>query len=259
MARSDNRQAILDQFTRQAVPFSTAPGIRDEEALRRLVTASGAGPADTVLDVACGPGLVVAAFARVARHVTGIDLTPAMIDRARTLAREGGLANVTLTVGDVRPLPYGDRAFSLVVSRFAFHHFPDPAAVLREMVRVCAPGGRVVVADAAVSPDPARAAAFNRMEKLRDSSHVRALSLAELAGLFEAAGLPAPAVTRCEVRAEVEGLLSRSFPDPGDADRIRALFAESLADDTLGVGARRVDGAIHFAYPVAILVAARER
>jgi SAM-dependent methyltransferase len=259
MARSDNRQAILDRFTWQAVPFSTAPGIRDEEALRLLVTASGAGPTDTVLDVACGPGLVVAAFARVARHVTGIDLTPAMIDRARTLVHEGGLANVTLTVGDVLPLPYEDRAFSLVVSRFAFHHFPDPAAVLREMVRVCAPGGRVVVADAAVAADPARAAAFNRMEKLRDPSHVRALSLAELAGLFEGAGLPAPAVTRYELRADVEGLPSRSFPAPGDADRIRALFAASLVDDALGVGAGRVDGAVHFAYPVAILVAPHER
>ena len=259
MPQPDNRQAILDQFTRQAVPFSTAPGIRDEEALRLLVTASGAGPADTVLDVACGPGLVAAAFARVARHVTGIDLTPAMIDRARALVRERGLANVTLTVGDVRPLPYEDGTFSLVVSRFAFHHFPDPGAVLREMVRVCAPEGRVVVADAAVSSDPARAAAFNRMEKLRDPSHARALSLAELAGLFAAAGLPEPAVTRREVRAEVEGLLSRSFPRPGDADRIRVLFAESLADDALGVGARRIDGAIHFAYPVAILVARRER
>ena len=259
MPQPDNRQAILDQFTRQAVPFSTAPGIRDEEALRLLVSASGAAPSDTVLDVACGPGLVAAAFAQAARHVTGIDLTPAMIDRARALVRERGLANVTLTVGDVRPLPYEDGTFSLVVSRFAFHHFPDPGAVLREMVRVCAPGGRVVVADAAVSPDPARGAAFNRMEKLRDPSHVRALSLAELAGLFAPAGLPAPAVTRCEVRAEVEGLLSRSFPEPGDADRIRALFAESLADDALGVGARRIDGAIHFAYPVAILVARRGR
>jgi len=259
MAQPDNREAILDQFTRQAVPFSTAPGIRDEEALRRLVTASGAGPADTVLDVACGPGLVAAAFAGVARHVTGIDLTPAMIERARALASERGLVNVTLQVGDVRPLPYDGGAFSLVVSRFAFHHFPDPGAVLREMARVCAPGGRVVVADTAVSPDPARAAAFNRMERLRDSSHVRALSLSELAGLFEAAGLPMPAVTRCEVRAEVEALLSRSFPAPGDADRIRALFEASLDDDALGVRGRRIDGAIHFAYPVAILVASPSR
>jgi len=59
-----HRDAILDQFTRQAVPFSTAPGIKDEEALRLVVEAAGAGPDDSSLDVACGPGLLVCAFAR---------------------------------------------------------------------------------------------------------------------------------------------------------------------------------------------------
>src|SRR5262249_42930599 len=78
-----HRERILDQFTRQAMPFSTAPGIKDERALELLVEASGAGPTDSVLDVACGPGLVVAAFARVAAHATGIDVTPAMLARAR--------------------------------------------------------------------------------------------------------------------------------------------------------------------------------
>ena len=248
---------ILDQFTRQAVPFSTAPGIRDEEALRRLVDASGAGPADIVLDVACGPGLVVAAFARVCRHVTGIDLTPAMIDTARALVTERGLGNVTLTVGDVPPLPYDDGAFSVVVSRFAFHHFPDPGAVLREMVRVCRPGGRVVVADAA--PDPAKAAAFNRMEKLRDPSHARALSLSELTGLFDDAGLGDPAVTRYRLDAELDGLLSRSYPEPGDDEKVRALFRDSLVDDGLGVGAHERDGRIHLTYPIAIVAATRAR
>ena len=58
-----HRDLIVEQFTKQAVPFSTAPGIRDEEALRLLVEFTGAGPEDTVLDVACGPGLVVCALA----------------------------------------------------------------------------------------------------------------------------------------------------------------------------------------------------
>jgi len=254
---STHHHAILDQFTRQAVPFSTAPGIRDEEALRRLVEASGAGRDDTVLDVACGPGLVAAAFARVCRHVTGIDLTPAMIERGQALADERGLDNVTLTVGDVLPLPYADGAFSLAVSRFAFHHFLDPGAVLREMARVCRSGGRVVVADA--SPDPARAAAFNRMEKLRDPSHVRALPLPEMVALFADAGLGAPAVTRYRLASDLDGLLSRSFPNPGDAERVRDLFRASLADDALGVEARERDGRIDFAYPISILVAPRGR
>ena len=88
-----HRDQILEQFTRQAVPFSTAPGIKDERALTLLVEASGAGPDDTVLDVACGPGLVVAAFARVARHATGIDVTPAMLARGREVT--SGLSGCT--------------------------------------------------------------------------------------------------------------------------------------------------------------------
>src|SRR6185369_10253048 len=134
---------IRDQFTKQAIPFATAPGIKDEEALKLVVDFTGAGPDDTVLDVACGGGLVVCAFASVVRHATGIDLTPAMIERARALQQEKGLTNVTWRLGDVLPLPFADGSFSIVTSRFAFHHFLDPGAVLAEMKRVCAPGGRV--------------------------------------------------------------------------------------------------------------------
>src|SRR5437667_10514572 len=113
-----HKDSILDQFTRQAVPFTTAPSIKDEAALRLLVESSGAGPDDTVLDVACGGGLVVCAFARVVRHATGIDLTPAMIERARALQAERGLGNVTWRLGDVLPLPFAGGSFSLVTSRF---------------------------------------------------------------------------------------------------------------------------------------------
>src|SRR6185436_12432145 len=94
-----HRDAILDQFTRQAIPFATSPGIKDEAALRMVIEFSGAGPTDTVLDVACGPGILACAFARVARHVTGIDITPAMLDRARALQTESGLTNLTWQQG----------------------------------------------------------------------------------------------------------------------------------------------------------------
>ena len=252
---TEHRDLIIEQFTRQAVPFASAPGIRDEEALRLLVEQSGAGSEDGVLDVACGPGLVVCAFAPHVRHATGIDVTPAMLERARALQDEKGLANVTWRLGDVVPLPFPDASFSIVVSRFAFHHFLDPAAVLGEMKRVCTPGGRVVVSDVVVSTDPAKAAAFNSMEKLRDPSHVRALPLAELTALFGDVGLPTPRAAFYELRAELEGLLERSFPEPVDAERVRRMFVDSLADDGLGMGTRRVGDRILVAYPVAILTA----
>ena len=65
MSKLAHDELILDQFTRQAVPFSTAKTIADESALQLLVDFSGCGPADTVLDVACGGGLVVCAFAQL--------------------------------------------------------------------------------------------------------------------------------------------------------------------------------------------------
>jgi len=252
-----HQDTVRDQFTRQAIPFSNAPGVRDEEALRLLLDFTEAGPADTVLDVACGPGLVVCAFARVARRVTGIDLTPAMVERARELQRERGLGNVTLDVGDVGALPYPDASFTIVTSRFAFHHIQEPLVVLAEMKRVCAPGGKVVVIDVEASPDPAKAAAFNRMERLRDPSHVRALPLDELLALFTAAGLPRPRTTAYSLRSELEGLLGRSFPEPGDGATVRRAIMDSLADDALGIGTHRQGDEIHVAYPVRILLADR--
>jgi SAM-dependent methyltransferase len=248
---------IRDQFTRQATPFSTAAPIADTGALRMIVEAAGAGLDDTVLDVACGGGIVVCGFAPHVRHATGIDMTPAMLERARSLAAEKGIANVTWQEGDVTRLPYPDGAFTIVVTRFAVHHFPDPQTVFGEMVRVCAPGGRVVVVDTCASPDPAKAAEFNRLELLRDPSHVRALPLAELKGLFGAAGLGEPRATFSELRDTVTNLLARSFPNPGDDKKIIELFTASLADDRLGIPVRRVGDQIDYAYPVAILAAQR--
>ncbi len=109
---TDHRKTTVDQFTRQADAFSSSPTMRDEKALRLIIDASGVSSDDTVLDVACGPGIVTCELAAVARRATGIDLTPAMIERARALQLEKKLSNITWHVGDVSQLPYGDQTFS---------------------------------------------------------------------------------------------------------------------------------------------------
>ena len=257
MTDATHQDLILDQFTRQATVFSTAPTITDEDALQMIVEAARPGPDDRLLDVACGPGLVVCAFAPHVCDATGIDVTPAMLDRARKLAADKDLANVAWRRGDVYSLPYDDASFTIVTTRFSFHHFLDPDAVLREMVRVCAAGGRIVVVDDYASEDPAKAAAFNHLEKLRDPSHSRCLTLTELKGLFGAAGLPDPDATFYELRGDVPSLLARSFPNPGDDVKIIEMFKASAADDRLGVPVRLDVDQIYYAYPVAILAATR--
>jgi SAM-dependent methyltransferase len=257
MKTTKHQALIVEQFGRQAIPFSTARTIADEKALLLLIDAVAAGPDDSVLDVACGGGNVVCAFAQRVRHATGIDVTAAMLEHAKAMARGKALENVTWDHGEAASLPYPDKTFTIVVTRFSFHHFLDPLAVLREMVRVCAPGGRVLVADMHASTDPAKADEFNRMERLRDPSHVRALPLAEIESLFPAAGLPKPRITFYELRDELENLLARSFPNPGDDHKIREIFRASALDDRLGIPVRIDEGGVHYAYPVAVMAAMR--
>ena len=162
-APHDHHNTIVDQFTRQAIPFTQLPGHLD--AIAMLVAMSNVTNTDHVLDVACGPGLVACEFARIAHHVTAIDLTQAMIDQARVHQQELGLTNLSWQVGTALPLPYADNSFSIVVTRYSFHHFLDPQATLEEILRVCKPGGRVVIADAA--PPKANVDAYNRLETAR--------------------------------------------------------------------------------------------
>ncbi|HWD58083.1 MAG TPA: methyltransferase domain-containing protein [Stellaceae bacterium] len=248
---------IRDQFTRQAGVFNAAAPIANEDALKLIVAAGRPGPEDRVLDVACGGGLVARAFAPHVAHATGIDVTPAMLDTARHAAAENRLANTSWEQGDVTTLPYADGAFTIVATRFSFHHFLDPLAVLKEMVRVCAPGGRIVVVDSCPSEHKAKAAAFNRLELLRDPSHTRALPLSELKSLFAAAGLGEPNVRFTELRDVVSNLLARSYPNPGDDQKIVAMFRASASDDSLGIPVRVEGEAVHYAYPVAIVAATR--
>ncbi len=253
--RPAHNARILDQFTRQAAPFAEAQAIRNQEALDRIVKLAEAGAEDTSLDVACGPGLLACAFARVVRHAVGIDLTPAMLEQARKTQAAQGLKNVTWQQGDVMALPYPDAHFSIVSSRFAFHHLLDPLAALKEMKRVCKPDGRIVVAD--MAPAPEKADSLNAEERLRDPSHVRGMPLEELCGLFAQSGLPAPKVERYRLEGELEDLLRRSFPNEGDADRIRKIFADSIANDALDLATRRENGKIFYGFPVAVLVSVR--
>ncbi len=253
----DHERTTIDQFTRQASGFSTAASINDEEAMRAMLDAARLSGEETVVDVACGPGIVAAAFAEEATSVAGIDLTPRMVELAEERCRERGLGNARFEVGDATALPYGDGEFDRVVSRYALHHMPDPAAVVSEMARVCAPGGRVVVTDLVVGDDPAHAGRFNSAERIRDPSHCRAMSEPELLALLSGAGLRAMPAGSYALPMELEALLARSAaPDP---DAVRELFAAAVDGGAgLGIGERRENGAIRFEFPVAIVTGDRE-
>ena len=87
------------------------------------------------------------------------------------------------------------------------------------------------------SEDDAKAAQWNRLELLRDPSHVRCLPLSELKALLGKVGLEQPAESLYGIHDSVKNLLGRSFPNPGDDAKITAMFAASVTDDSLGIPA----------------------
>ena len=120
---------------------------RSQAYLRRLPLAH----ARRILALGCGTGIEVRALRRLARPevaIIGVDHSPALIDAARRLTTEGGLAaNVTYQVGDAHHAPYGDGQFDIVTLHTLISHVDDPPQVLGEARRLVRPGGTVAVFD----------------------------------------------------------------------------------------------------------------
>jgi SAM-dependent methyltransferase len=100
-----------------------------------------------VLDVGCGPGTIAAHIARLlpGTHVVGLDSSPTRLHAAEEHFR--GLPNAAVRNGDATALPFGDSTFDLVYSRFLLEYLTEPARTVTEMVRVCRPGGVVLLQD----------------------------------------------------------------------------------------------------------------
>jgi len=243
---SRHRDDVRESFERQAEEFSRSPVVTDASSLETLLRWAKLRGDERVLDVACGPGIVVAALAAHARFVAGIDLTPAMIRRAVEVARERGASHVAFLLGDGERLPFDAGSFDRVISRRAFHHFPDPATSLREMARVCVPGGAFVIEDQAPPSDPEAAATMTAIERLRGPSHTEPVRPDRWEGLFRDCGLRLDAIEFGSREMDFEEWMTRAHPAPGNAARAREMLESVDRGDQPGPPVRRGDGALRF-------------
>ncbi len=148
--------SIRDEFAHQAESFARSPTMSLAETLGVLIDLVPEDPEARWVEVACGPGLIARAMAPRAGSVVGLDLTSAMVDKARADAAAAGVENVSFEVGDATALDLPDDSFDGAITRFSLHHIPAPVRVLEEMKRVVKPGGHVVVADFVTDDDRRR-------------------------------------------------------------------------------------------------------
>jgi hypothetical protein len=128
----------------------------------------------------------------------------------------------------------------------------EPAGIVAEMVRVCRPGGRVALVDVMTTLEKRQA--YDGLERLRDPSHVRALTVDELVGLAEDHGLVHVTRHFYRLTVELETLLGASFPALGDMSLVREQIVRDLDRDRLGMGVHRRGSEICLAYPIALIV-----
>lgn len=101
-------------------------------------------PGASVLEVGVGTGLALSSYPHDC-HVTGIDLAPDMLERARRKVVREGWKHIDLAVGDAQNLDFPDESFDYVTSFHVVSVVPEPKRMMREMVRVCRPGGTIVI------------------------------------------------------------------------------------------------------------------
>jgi ubiquinone/menaquinone biosynthesis C-methylase UbiE len=255
----DHLQRTAHEFTRQAKQFASSAAITATELTARFADAVDADPGTTILDVACGPGIVTAALAAKARAVVAFDLTPELLLQARERCAKSSLTNVTFEQGSATALPFPDAVFDRVVTRLSVHHFDAPRPILAEMFRVLKPGQKFVLADVVSSEDAGEAELHNAIEVLRDPSHVRMLPATELAAMIADAGFAIETQSTWDQQRKFEEWAA-IVDDPQRIAPLRTIvhrFAQ--AGEHAGFGLSLRDGAVVFFHRWHLITARKPR
>ena len=247
----DRSQSIQQQFGPAAERYATSSYHQTSPDLVAMLAAAALNPSQRVLDLGTGTGHTALAFADHVGEVVGLDLTPAMLEQARSLAEAQGVSNVRFELGDATALPYENDCFDLVTCRVCAHHFADPRAALREAVRVLHPNGELLLVDSVSPEDPASDTYLNCIELIRDPSHVRNYSVRQWEAMMRDAGLAAKWLATFPTALDFEDWVERMGTPQAECAQLRALFdrAPDRIRSALGIRASEPYG---FEIPIAL-------
>ena len=164
--------SVRDQFSQHADYYAQSSVHAQGQTLQVILNFADPKGTEKTLDIATGTGFTAFALAPKVSYVVATDLTPEMVVKAAELAEKQAIENISFSVAAAESLPFSTSSFDLVTCRLAPHHFQDVPKFLGEVHRVLRTDGRFCLVDS-VSPESEKLIAWqNRVEKLRDDSHV---------------------------------------------------------------------------------------
>ena len=219
---SERKSAAADSFGSSTDGYLGSRMHSEGEDLELL--AAWCDGATRALDVATGAGhTAVALLEGGVPNVVALDASPAMV--ATSVESFSGVRGV---VGDAERLPFATDAFDAVTCRIAAHHFPDPEAFVGEVARVVRPGGAFALEDNVVPEDDALASFLDRLEAMRDPTHVRAYRTSTWHEWLEDAGFAVRETVRMVKRLDVEPWIGRIRSlDAEDGERVQQYLRDA--------------------------------
>ena len=242
-----NAATILKHYQRVAsLPASGTP-YPGEQELHALVRMAAPRGDEHMLDVATGTGLLALAFAPHVASVLGVDLSPAMLERAETARAAAGLANVHFRLGEIGVLPLQERSYDIITCHNLLHYAADLVGLLTLLRRLLAAGGRLLIDEPLGNDDPVKRATLNAIVLRRDPGVTQIWSAGEIEAALDAAGLRILKSERYSLSRDLDEWLSRAAADEVTRNSVRSMFEAGVDADAAGLHSRRGrDGAITF-------------
>lgn len=198
--------------------------IKDDNHLSLLLSLVDDGEYNRILDIGTGTGYL--AFPLAERFpeasVCGIDIAETIVMKNNAIVKEKGISNLSFEVFDGLKYPFPDESFDLIVTRYAFHHFPNVADAIKQMNRILVKGGRVLISDP-VRNEKDENRVIDMLMKVKKDGHIQFYSSNELDELFTGNGF----------RKESQIITDMKFPFAGQDEYIQIFDTITDKDKSL--------------------------
>ena len=247
----EDMKPILATYNQQVASATSLEVSDQRQRIADLLRFAQLKPERTVLDVGSGTGLLSLMVAEAgAKEVVGVDISPAMLERAEflRLSYVPELARrVDFRLAAVQALPFRNERFDTAFCRMILHLSRKPDAILREVRRVLRPAGTLMVADLLSADDSVKRATHNAIEAKRNPAHVAARSAQQYRELVLAAGFEIVDEETVTFERSLDEWLQELTNDSASDAVVREMVEASLETDAAGIDVRRSGDDLHFA------------